>query len=197
MPEESRTVLNLSFWQNPFNDVFRGPLLAQKQLLIEAQARIGISTTTVEGLALLEELCRRLPIAFAVLRSETQNRAGLKVGDEYDVQRILHAVAVLHFDEVEAEDPTPRRAGPSSRLDFLLRRERIAVETKMMRPSLTLRQLRTALAEDIQYFRGHPDAGALFIFVYDPGRKITNAAGFEADLHSDSDEFPVRVVIAN
>jgi hypothetical protein len=38
---------------------------------------------------------------------------------------------------------------------------------------------------------------SLFAFVHDPDRKITNAAGFEADLYSDSDEFPVRVVVAS
>lgn len=195
--EEAKATLGLEPWQHPFNTTFRAPLLTQKQLLIEALARFGTRTATVEGLALLEQISRRLPVSFAILRREIRGRPGIQVEDEYDVQRILHALAVLHFEEVEEEDPTPKMAGASSRLDFLLRRERIAVETKMLRESLTIKHLRQDLAVDIQYFRAHPDADALFIFVYDPDRKITNTVGFEGDLYSDSDEFPVRAVVAS
>ena len=193
---EQREKFGFSPWQHPFDKSFQKPLIAQRQLLMEALARFGASTATLEGLALLEQLTRRLPVAFAVLRQKAHGRPGIEVADEYDVQRILHAVLVLHFDEVEPEDPTPRMAGASSRLDFLLRQERIAIETKMMRESLSVRELRKELAEDMLYFRRHPDAGALFIFVYDPDRKITNTAGFEAQLRTESDEFPVRVVVA-
>ena len=171
--------------------------MSQKQILIEVLARHGISTLTLEGLALLELIARKLPVAFAILGESVRNRPGLKIVDEYAVQQVLHAALVLYFDEVEDEEPTPTMAGASSRLDFLLRRERIAIETKMLGLHLTTKKLRSDLADDIQYFRAHPDAGALFVFVYDPKRKITNVAGFETDLHSDSDEFPVRVVVAS
>jgi hypothetical protein len=197
LSEEVVKTLNPSLWQYPFNDTFRGPLTSQKQILMEAQARYGVSSDMLEGLSLLERVARRLPISFAILRQEIQRRPGIEIVDEYDVQRLLHAVAVLLFEEVEDEDPTPKMAGASSRLDFLLRRERIAVETKMIGANLTIKRLRSDLAEDILYFRAHPDAGSLFIFVFDPIRKITNATGFERDLHSDSDEFPVRVVVAS
>jgi hypothetical protein len=197
LDREAIEALNPSPWQYPFNDTFRGPLTSQKQILLEAHARYGVSSDMLEGLNLLERITRRLPISFAILGKSIQKRPGIQVADEYDVQRILHGVAVLLFEEVEDEDPTPKMAGASSRLDFLLRRERIAVETKMVGANLTVRELRRALAEDILYFRRHPDAGSLFIFVFDPGRKITNAAGFESDLYSDSDEFPVRVVVAS
>jgi len=197
LDEETVKTLDASPWQYPFNDVFRGPFTSQKQILLEAYARHGFSSTMLEGLQLLEETTRRLPISFSILGQEIQRRAGISIEDEYDVQRILHAFAVLLFEEVEDEDPTPKKAGASSRLDFLLRQERIAVETKMVRKNLTIRRLRGDLAEDIIYFRAHPDAGSLFIFVYDPTRKITNATGFERDLNSDSDDFPVRVVVAS
>lgn len=197
LSEEAIKTLNPSPWQYPFNDALRGPLTSQKQILMEAQARYGVSSDMLDGLNLLERVTRRLPISFAILHREIQKRPGIEIVDEYDVQRILHAVAVLLFEEVEDEDPTPKMAGASSRLDFLLRRERIAVETKMVGENLTIRRLRSDLAEDILYFRAHPDAGSLFIFVFDPARKITNAAGFERDLYSDSDEFPVRVVVAS
>jgi hypothetical protein len=197
LDEAARKTWNASPWQHPYNDAFRGPLTAQKQILLEAQARHGFSAEMLEALSLLERVARRLPISFAVLRQEVQRRPGVNVADEYDVQRILQAIAVTLFEEVESEEPTPKKAGVSSRLDFLLKRERIAIETKMVGKNLSLARLKADLAKDILYFRSHPDAGCLFIFVYDPDRKITNASGFEADLHSDSDEFPVRVIVAS
>lgn len=197
LDKEAVKTLAISPWQYPFNDAFRGPLTSQKQLLMEAHARYGVSTDMLEGLNILERITRRLPISFAILSQDIRNRPGIEVTDEYDVQRILHAAAVLLFEEVEGEDPTPKMAGGSSRLDFLLRHERIAVETKMAGKNLTVKKLRSDLADDILYFRAHPDAGSLFIFIYDPTRKITNATGFERDLYSDSDEFPVRVVVAS
>ena len=194
--EEQRKTLNVSPWQYPYIGTFRSPLTAQKQILLEAQARLGFSAETLEALELLEKVARRLPISFAVMRRIVQKRPGIEVVDEYDVQRILQAILVTLFEEVEAEDPTPKKAGVSSRLDFLLKRERIAIETKMVGKNLTVARLHDDLAKDILYFRAHQDADIL-IFVYDPDRKIMNSAGFEAGLHSDSDEFPVRVVVAS
>jgi REase_DpnII-MboI len=195
--EEQRKTLNVSPWQYPYMGSYRSPLTAQKQILLEAQARLGFSADTLEALELLERVTRRLPISFAVMRRMVQKRPGMDVADEYDVQRILQAILVTLFEEVESEEPTPKKAGVSSRLDFLLKRERIAVETKMVGRNLTVAKLHDDLAKDILYFRAHSHAGSLFIFIYDPDRKIMNSAGFEAGLHSDSDEFPVRVVVAS
>jgi REase_DpnII-MboI len=50
--------------------------------------------------------------------------------DEYDVQDSLHALLKLHFDDVRREEWTPSYAGSQSRMDFLLKREKIVVETK-------------------------------------------------------------------
>lgn len=186
-----------SIWQYPFGDVFRGPFTSQKSILLEARARYGLNSEMLEALEQLDHICRRLPIAFAIMGRKVQNRTGLKVADEYDVQRILHAICATIFEEVEDEDPTPKMAAGSSRLDFLLRRERVAVETKMLGDNLTLPKLRDDLSKDIVYFRAHQNAGSLFIFAYDPGRKILSPAGFEAAFHSDSDDFPVRIVVAS
>lgn len=195
--EEQRKTLNVSPWQYPYIGSFRSPLTAQKQILLEAQTRLGFSAETLEALELLERVARRLPISFAVMRRIVQKRPGIDVVDEYDVQRILQAILVTLFEKVEDEEPTPKKAGVSSRLDFLLKRERIAIETKMVGKNLTVARLHDDLAKDILYFRAHPEAGSLFIFIYDPDRKIMNSAGFEAGLHSDSDEFPVRIVVAS
>jgi hypothetical protein len=195
--EEFINTFNPSPWQYSFSSTFRDPFTSQKSILLEARARYGFSSEMLEALQQLEHISRRLPISFAVLGREMQHRLGLQVEDEYDVQRILHAICVTVFEEVEYEEPTPKIAAGSSRLDFLLKRERVAIETKMIGDSLTLPRLRGDLAKDIVYFRSHPKAGSLFIFVHDPSRKIMNPVGFESDFQSDSDNFPIRIVVAS
>jgi hypothetical protein len=193
--EDFIKTFNPSPWQYPFTGTFRGPFTSQKSILLEARARFGFSSGMLEALQQLEQISRRLALAFSVLGREMQHRPGLQVKDEYDVQRILHAICATVFEEVEYEEPTPKMAAGSSRLDFLLKRERIAIETKMIGENLTLNKLRGDLAKDVVYFRSHPDAGSLFIFVYDPSRRIMNPVGFESDFHSDSDNFPIRIVV--
>lgn len=41
--------------------------------------------------------------------------------DEYDVQDLPHALLLLYFDDVRAEEWTPSYAGKSARMDFLLK----------------------------------------------------------------------------
>lgn len=182
-------------WQHPYKDRFLGPVRQQQSYLEEALARYDSGSAVHESLDLLERLGRRFAASCALLQREHRGKPGIIISDEYDVQHILHAMIVPHFEEVEPEEPTPKMAGGSARLDFLLKQDHVAIETKMMRPSLSLNELRRELAEDIIYFRAHPHVSALFILVYDPERRITNNAGFERDLSSDSDSFIVRVVV--
>lgn len=64
------------------------------------------------------------------LRCRYENRETLKIEDEYDVQDLLHALLLLYFDDVRAEEWTPSYAGKSSRMDFLLKNERVVIEVK-------------------------------------------------------------------
>jgi hypothetical protein len=106
-------------------------------------------------------------------------RPGVVVNDEYDLQRIVHAVLCLHYLDVRPEKYGPSRAGVHPRLDFLLKEERIAIETKMTRNNLGPRRLGDELAQDILRYRGHDHADAYFALVYDPEKHILNASGFE------------------
>jgi DpnII restriction endonuclease len=187
-----------SQWQFPYTERFAGPIRTQRGILEQALARLGTGSATLDALELLENLGRRLPVAFSILGSPHRGKDGIVVADEYDVQHVLHAIAVLHFDEVEPEEPTPKMASGSSRLDFLLKQEEIAIETKMTRPNLSKQKLRDELASDIVYFRAHPSVKALFALIYDPNRRITNSVGVERDLNAtSSDEFMVRVVVCS
>ncbi|WP_157181959.1 hypothetical protein [Nocardia testacea] len=196
MTDASREIFN-SPWSWPYEKNFIHPLNEQVSYLYEALSRLGIDAGTADSLELLENISRKLPESLSILAEGARSgRAGLVVNDEYDLQHILHSITVLHFEEVQAEEPTPTMGGRSSRLDFLLKRERLAIETKMTRESLTLPKLREELASDVAWFRGHPHVQGLFILIYDPKRRIRNSTGVENDLNSlTGDDFTVRAVI--
>lgn len=71
------------------------------------------------------------------LRTRHSNRTTIEVNDEYDVQDLLHAVLLLFFDDVRKEEWTPSYAGGASRQDFLLKTEKIVIETKKTRESMS------------------------------------------------------------
>jgi hypothetical protein len=80
-------------------------------------------------------------------------------------------------------------------MDFLLKRERVVVETKMTRKNLGQKEVANELTEDIARYRKHPDCGALVCFVYDPAHICKNAAAIETDVPQSSPGFPVAVVV--
>lgn len=191
--EETRAIVNR--WQYAFNDAFRGPLLAQKKILLMAAARYGASGDLVNALELLEGTFRRLPFSIATLCRTVRNRPGLTMNDEYDLQRVVHAVLQLHFNDVRPEEYGPSVAGGSPRIDFVLPEVRVAIEVKMTRQDHTAKKLGNELAEDILRYRAHPDVGALCAVAYDPSRQVTNPTGFERDIFSDEGELLIRAVI--
>ena len=149
---------------------------------------------TVDSEELVEQICTRFHRVARQLKSRYENRPTLKVQDEYDVQDLLHAILRLYFDDIRAEEYTPSYAGKSSRMDFLLKREKIVIEAKMTRSGLGAKDISTQLIEDIERYKSHPNCRALFCFVYDPESLISNPRGVEDDLKRDS-PYPVRVLI--
>jgi hypothetical protein len=80
-------------------------------------------------------------------------------------------------------------------MDFLLKRERIVIETKMAREGLDAKKLGEELIVDIARYATHPDCGTLVCFVYDPAGRIRNPAALEGDLSKTHGELVVRVLI--
>ena len=129
------------------------------------------------------------------LRHRYSNRSTIEIVDEYDMQDLFHSLLYLFFDDVRAEEWTPSYAGGASRIDFLLKSERIAVELKKTRKSLDAVELGKQLIVDIAKYQAHPDVQLLVCFVYDPEFWITNPQGIENDLSEDSETFSVKVII--
>jgi hypothetical protein len=169
------------------------------QSMIEEIAEYGLNSPTPnssDGFSSLERLCEKFHLVARQLRDRHDNRGTLDVDDEYDVQDLLHALLHLHFNDIRPEEWTPSYAGAGSRMDFLLKQEKIIVEVKKTRKGLDAKEVGQQLIVDIQRYQTHPDCKALICFVYDPEGRIANPRGLENDLKKDSDEFKVRVIIA-
>jgi hypothetical protein len=194
-PEQQEESL-LGYWQHPFESTFHSSILEQRQILTLAKQTLADSIWSQE-IELVERIGRGLPQMIDTLQRRHADRPAFEVNDEYDVQDLLEGVLRAVFGDVRPEDPSPTRAGGSSRVDFLLKGAGIVVETKMTRPQLRDRKLGDELIEDIERYRSHPDFGALVAIVYDPGRHIVNPRGLEGDLNGKREGLAVRVVIAS
>lgn len=89
------------------------------------------------------------------------------------------------FDDVRPEEWTPSYAGSSSRMDFLLKPEKLVVETKMTRKNLDQKRVAEELTIDKGRYRKHSDCETLVAFVYDPEGRCTNPAALETDLSEE------------
>jgi hypothetical protein len=194
-PEAETNILG-GFWQHPYETTFHTSLLEQRQALALARQAIEVAAEEADVI-LVERIGRGLPRMIAALRSRDRERPPIVVDDEYDVQYLLGGLLRDLFEDVRPEDPSPNRAGASTRIDFVLKPEQIVVEAKMTRQRLGEREVADELIDDIERYRAHPDSRTLVAIVYDPDRRIPNPKGLEDDLRQDSLELRVRVVVCN
>ncbi|WP_199914792.1 hypothetical protein [Pseudovibrio sp. Alg231-02] len=129
------------------------------------------------------------------LRRRHNNRATIKINDEYDVQDALHALLKLFYKDIRNEEWTPSYAGGSARMDFLLKDEKIVIEVKKTRDTLKDKKIGEELLIDIARYKAHHDCNHLICFVYDPEELITNPTGLESDLSGVKDGLKVSVFI--
>jgi len=130
------------------------------------------------------------------LRRRHANRPALIINDEYDVQDLVRALLRVEFDDIRPEENTPSYAGAAARMDFLLKSERIVVETKMTREKLADKEVGNQLIEDIARYRTHVDCSTLVCFVYDPDHRLSNPSGLERDLSTEHGTLKVVVIVA-
>lgn len=128
------------------------------------------------------------------LKNRYKNRNTLDVKDEYDVQDLLFAILQMFFKDIRREEWTPSYAGKSSRVDFLLKEEKVVIEVKKTREFMKDKDLGEQLIIDIANYKSHPDCNSLICFVYDPDGRIVNPDGIVKDLEKDNKNF-VKIYI--
>lgn len=190
-------------WGEPYHDNFAEVEVAEtesnRRKATQARERIASFVETLLGM--LEEsdstvpfdaereVCHILERFAAVsrsLRQRSHSRPPVVIADEYDVQYVLGALLAVKFEDVRPEEGTPSHAAGSSRIDFLLKDERIVLEAKFARAGHADRQIAEELMIDKERYATHPDCGTLICFVYDPDRVLRNPTALERDLASDA-----------
>jgi hypothetical protein len=130
------------------------------------------------------------------LRDRRQGRETVIIKDEYDVQDLLFSLLHLHFDDIRKEEFSPSNSGANSRLDFVLKKEKIILEVKMSSERLGSKELGEELLIDIGRYKEYPDCTDLVIFIYDKADHIRNKKGLINDLQKQSrPELSVTVII--
>lgn len=182
----------------------------RREGVYEVQAGIGIISACLRDLTegqleqqhaatdspiiTIRKLCDRFHLVGRRLGSRHGDRSTLEINDEYDVQDLFHSLLHIWFEDIRPEEWTPSYAGANSRVDFLLKNEKIIIEIKKTRKGLRDKQVGEELIIDSQRYRAHPDCGHLVCFVYDPEGKIANPRGLEHDL-TTTDPLPVFVFV--
>lgn len=149
---------------------------------------------TTELDAELENIFNKFHKVARQLRTRHDSRSTLEIDDEYDVQDLLHALLLLHFNDVRPEEWTPSYAGGSLRMDFLLKDEGIVVEVKKTRKSMTAKSLGEELLIDREKYKVHPDCKKMYCFVYDPEGLLGNPNGIKKDLEKGAEDY-IKVFI--
>ncbi len=150
---------------------------------------------TEDPLAKLSLILGRFHSVARQLRVRHGKRSTLEIKDEYDIQDLLHALLKLYFDDIRAEEWTPSYAGGSSRMDFLLKNERIVIEVKRTSMTFGEKEIGDQLLIDIKRYQAHPDCLKLICFVYDPEGVVGNPVGLENDLRKHDGKMEVMAFI--
>lgn len=144
----------------------------------------------------LLNLLKRFHKVAQELRLRRTDRQSVLIKDEYDVQYLLGALLKLYFNDIRSEEYSPSNSGANSRLDFVLKDEKIIIETKMTNEHLKVKSLGDELLIDIGRYKAYSNCKTLVIFIYDKGDYIPNKPGLIYDLekHSTS-EMNVSVIV--
>ncbi len=155
----------------------------------------GAASPEGQQIDILVQLLERFHIVVRQFKTRRSPREVFVIHDEYDVQYLLNAILKFHFDDIRPEEWTPSYAGGTSRMDFLLKSEKIVLEVKKTRDGLADKEVGEQLLVDIQRYQAHPDCKTLVCFVYDPDGIIRNPKGLENDLQSQAGSMITRVII--
>ncbi len=148
-----------------------------------------------DPLAKLDKLLSRFHLVAQQMRERHANRPTIVIGDEYDVQDLLHSVLKIEFDDVRAEEWTPSYAGSATRMDFVLKKEEIVVEVKKTSAALRDKQVGEQLILDIAHYKAYTGCKTLVCFIYDPDFLLKNREGLIYDLQKTHDGLNVKLAI--
>jgi REase_DpnII-MboI len=181
-----------------------GEIDVQLQILLEDISRALLQIKLINKTA--EEVIRDALNNFsnAIRKISSNRRKGhpeFKIEDEYDVQDILYVILKTIFPNLKDEDAIPKVGAKSTKIDLIIREERILIEVKMMKENdgnetHFIEQLKA----DFESYYQCKWLRKLFCFVYDPYKRTRDTSNFN-DLNGERTKgghtFNVEVIIAN
>jgi hypothetical protein len=170
-----------------------GCFKAEVENILRPYQKIPDSTTNYPQI--LEHLFLRFHVVAKQLQKRQRQKRPFDIKDEYDVQDLLHALLKINFKDIRPEEYCPSYAGTSSRIDFFLKNEYVAIEAKIASKNHNAKSISKELILDKEYYKKKNDVRTLYCLVYDPQEVIANPLGFETDLNEISTNFENKVFI--
>jgi hypothetical protein len=136
-----------------------------------------------------------------IISGRRLNHPDFKIEDEYDVQDISYVILKSIFPNLREEDPIPKVGGKSTKIDLILREEKILIEVKMIKAKDSNEtHIIEQLKVDFESYHECKWLRKLFCFVYDPYKKTRDISNFN-DLNGERTKgehnFNVEVIVAN
>lgn len=134
-------------------------------------------------------------------KNRRKDHPNFEIEDEYDVQDILYVILKSVFPNLRDEDAIGKVGAKTTKIDLIIREERILVEVKMIKEKDSnethfIEQLKV----DFESYHECKWLRKLFCFVYDPYKKtrdISNFHDLNADRTKGEHNFNVEVIVAN
>ncbi len=136
-----------------------------------------------------------------IIKNRRKEHPNFEIEDEYDVQDILYVILKSVFSNLRDEDAISKVGAKTTKIDLIIREERILVEVKMIKDKDSnethfIEQLKV----DFESYHECKWLRKLFCFVYDPYKKTRDISNFH-DLNGDRTKgehnFNVEVIVAN
>lgn len=136
-----------------------------------------------------------------IIKNRRKDHPDFKIEDEYDVQDILYVILKSVFPSLRDEDAIAKVGAKTTKIDLIIRDERILVEVKMIKEKDSnetnfIEQLKV----DFESYHECKWLRKLFCFVYDPHKKTRDISNFN-DLNGErikgEHNFNVEVIVAN
>lgn len=169
--------------------------------LKETSQKSGSLISRDQAISLIERILNNFHMFYrAMFQNEVHKKGTLKqetlevvkIGNEYDLQRMLYALLVPIFPTARMEVNGDNGYG-GMRADIWVDEYKFIIETKCTRDSMKEKTLQEELGAD----GFHYQADMIFFFVYDKNRIIQNPAAFEKAFvrKKEVDGKEVRMVI--
>lgn len=149
-------------------------------LSVSPQGRLARNNAVQSVLAVIDAF----PKSAAVLSKRKRERPPFTIRDEYDVQDLFHSLVQSVVPDIVEEDPAPKVAGHSARLDFTSKATKMGFEMKHVKDANHAKKVREEILLDERTYQEHPYVETVIAFVSDPERHIPlpERTAFESDL---------------